>query len=67
MIYEYRCERCNEILEKEMSLIVYEKFGQNIEHNFECRGILKRIISPLNVHYKGSGWTIKSGKKNIQK
>ena len=53
-IYEYQCEDCGHVVEafQKMSdepLTVCEK----------CGGPLRKVLQPVAIHFKGSGWAKK--------
>lgn len=51
-IYEYKCQKCNEIYEV-LILNSSDNPPTNCEH---CGGNLVKIISKSDFHLKGAGW-----------
>lgn len=50
-IYEYRCDRCGHTFE------VFQKFSDApIESCEECGGPVAKVLYPVAVHFKGSGF-----------
>jgi putative FmdB family regulatory protein len=61
-LYEYRCEKCEEISE------TIQKFSDAPLTTCEaCGGKLERLLSASAIQFKGSGWYVNDyGKKNGQ-
>ncbi|MFP4081331.1 MAG: FmdB family zinc ribbon protein [Candidatus Aminicenantes bacterium] len=59
-LYEYRCLRCG------VSFEVLQKIGDSpLKKCLKCGGVLKKIISPPAIQFKGSGWYVTDySKKN---
>lgn len=52
-IYEYKCQICGSVLE------VLQKVNKpHLKNCPECGGLLKKILSPPAIQFKGSGWYI---------
>jgi putative FmdB family regulatory protein len=52
-IYEYKCEKCNEVFERWSNKI---RDGEWTEFCTHCGGVGKRIISLSSFQLKGEGW-----------
>ena len=52
-IYEYKCKKCGSILE-----ILQKLNDPPLEKCPECGGLLKKVISPPAIQFKGSGWYV---------
>lgn len=52
-LYEYACDRCDEHLEVKQSFAD----APLTEHD-GCGGGLRRVLSPVGIVFKGSGWYI---------
>jgi putative FmdB family regulatory protein len=53
-IYEYQCEKCEQI--HEIWEPIWEPTNGEEKHICECGGELKRILSVSNFQLKGDGW-----------
>ncbi|HEY3110233.1 MAG TPA: FmdB family zinc ribbon protein [Chloroflexota bacterium] len=52
-LYEYACASCNERLE------VRQRFSDApLTTHDGCGGVLRRILQPVGIVFKGSGWYI---------
>jgi putative FmdB family regulatory protein len=52
-IYEYKCERCNEVFE------VRQKFADEpVTVHENCGGAVRRLMSAPALQFKGTGWYI---------
>lgn len=52
-LYEYKCERCNEVFE------VMQKFADEpLSVHANCGGSVERLISSPALQFKGSGWYV---------
>jgi len=52
-IYEYQCERCNELFE------LIQKFSDEpLTTHEKCGGPVHRLVSAPAFHFKGSGWYV---------
>jgi putative FmdB family regulatory protein len=52
-IYEYECERCGRRLE------VFQHFSDEpVKTCSECSGPLRRVIQPVGIIFKGSGFYV---------
>ena len=52
-IYEYQCEKCNEITE------AFQRFSDKpLKKCPNCSGKLHKIISQSTFHLKGTGWYV---------
>ena len=50
-IYEYKCTRCGSLIE------VFQKVNDPpLEKCTKCAGLLKKILSPPAIQFKGNGW-----------
>jgi len=52
-IYEYRCEKCDNVFE-----VLQSGFDEREETCPKCKGVSKRIISNTSFVLKGSGWYV---------
>ncbi len=58
-IYAYKCETCGLTFEK------MQKFSDKpLTRCPECRGVVRRLIQPVGIVFKGSGWYITDSKKS---
>ena len=61
MIYSFKCQKCGEVGDINMSVATYERTNwDKICCDEPCFGELKRVWSDTPIHFKGSGWTVKS-------
>ena len=52
-LYEYKCLACGSSFE------VLQKVNEpRLKKCPKCRGLLKKVLSPPAIHFKGSGWYI---------
>ncbi len=52
-LYEYKCLKCGSVLE------VLQKFNEpHLKKCPTCGGLLKKVLSPPTIQFKGSGWYI---------
>jgi putative FmdB family regulatory protein len=59
-IYEYVCDACGNGFER------IQSFGDApLDTCPECSGSVRRIISPVGVIFKGSGWYITDSKRQL--
>jgi putative FmdB family regulatory protein len=49
-LYEYVCEKCGEIFE------VRQRMDDAPLDRHECGGKLEKLMSPVAIHFKGSGF-----------
>jgi len=59
-IYEYICQECGNDFERLQSFS-----DAPLEECPECRGRVRRVISPAGVIFKGSGWYITDSRRQI--
>jgi putative FmdB family regulatory protein len=58
-IYSYQCEKCGTRFDR------LQKFTDKpLTRCPECRGQVKRLIQPVGIVFKGSGWYITDSKKS---
>ena len=51
--YQYRCEDCSDEFEQ------FQKFSEDaLTECPSCQGFIRRVIGPVGVVFKGSGWYI---------
>ena len=56
--YHYRCATC------ENRFDAFQKFAEDpLTDCPECGGLVKRVIQPVGVVFKGSGWYINDSRK----
>jgi putative FmdB family regulatory protein len=56
--YSYRCAAC------ENRFDAFQKFAEDpLTDCPECGGLVKRVIQPVGVVFKGSGWYINDSRK----
>lgn len=56
--YHYRCAAC------ENRFDAFQKFAEDpLTDCPECGGLVKRVIQPVGVVFKGSGWYINDSRK----
>jgi len=60
-LYDYKCSQCGDIFE------VLQKITEDpLKHCPKCKGEIKRIISPVGIIFKGSGFHVTDyGKKTL--
>lgn len=52
-LYEYKCERCNEVFE------VMQRFSDEpLTVHDHCGGAVRRLFSAPALQFKGSGWYV---------
>jgi putative FmdB family regulatory protein len=59
-IYEYVCDSCGYDFERIQSFS-----AEPVQTCPECGGVVRRVISPVGVIFKGSGWYITDSKRQI--
>jgi len=52
-IYEYACKKCGEQFE-----VLQKMSDQPLRRCRACGGRLERLLSPVGIHFKGSGWYV---------
>ena len=57
-LFDYQCRRCNHIFENEHHLGEEPRVKCPV-----CKGIAKKLISPVGVMFKGSGFYCTDNKK----
>lgn len=61
MIYEYKCQKCGELKEFNLSVQEYSDINwEDVRCSETCDGELSKVWSDTPVHYKGHGWTVRS-------
>ena len=59
--YDFKCEICEEVVEYNLTLQEHEDLkNKEMTHNDSCNGKMKQTICYTPVHFRGSGWTVKS-------
>lgn len=58
-IYQYRCESCGVSFERIQSFS-----DQPLQHCPECDGSVHRVIQPVGVIFKGSGFYVTDNRRN---
>ena len=57
--YQYRCAACDNRFD------AFQKFADDpLTICPECGGLIKRVIQPVGVVFKGSGWYINDSRKS---
>ncbi|MBX3069941.1 MAG: zinc ribbon domain-containing protein [Thermomicrobiales bacterium] len=57
--YHYRCTECN------YSFDQFQKFSEDaLTVCPECQGLIKRVVQPVGIVFKGSGWYITDSRKS---
>lgn len=57
--YVYRCDSCNHQFE------LYQRMADDpLDTCPECQGKVRRVIHPVGVVFKGSGWYINDSRSN---
>ena len=52
-LYDYKCTQCSQIFE------VQQKISEEpLKYCPNCKGLLKRLISPAGIIFKGSGFHV---------
>ena len=52
-LYEYKCLKCGSVLE------VLQKVNEpHLKKCHKCGGLLKKVLSPPAIQFKGSGWYV---------
>lgn len=52
-IYEYACRKCGEQIE-----VLQKMTDPPLRRCPACGGRLERLLSPVGIHFKGSGWYV---------
>lgn len=52
-IYEYACRKCGEQIE-----VLQKMSDAPLRRCRACGGRLERLLSPVGIHFKGSGWYV---------
>lgn len=61
-IYEYECEYCSNRTE-----ILQKLSDPPLKECPQCKGSVRKVVSPAGLHFKGSGWYVTDyAKKNGQ-
>jgi putative FmdB family regulatory protein len=56
--YSYRCTACGHQFDK------FQRFSEDtLIECPECQGLIKRVVQPVGVVFKGSGWYINDSRK----
>jgi putative FmdB family regulatory protein len=58
-IYQYRCESCGVSFERIQSFS-----DQPLQHCPECDGSVHRVIQPVGIIFKGSGFYVTDNRRN---
>jgi putative FmdB family regulatory protein len=53
-LYDYRCSDCRQEVE-----VMHAIGGSGPEACTACGGVMKKLLSPPAIHFKGSGWAKK--------
>jgi putative FmdB family regulatory protein len=61
-LYDYKCTKCGHIFE------VMQKISEEpLKFCPQCKGLIKRLISPAGIIFKGSGFHVTDyGKKEVK-
>lgn len=61
-LYDYKCEKCGHIFE-----VMQKITAEPLKFCPECKGHIKRLISPAGIIFKGSGFHVTDyGKKEVK-
>ncbi|MBI3949181.1 MAG: zinc ribbon domain-containing protein [Acidobacteria bacterium] len=52
-IYEYACKKCGQQIE-----VLQKMSDPPLRRCRTCGGGLERLLSPVGIHFKGSGWYV---------
>lgn len=58
-IYQYRCESCGVSFERTQSFS-----DEPLQHCPECDGNIHRVIQPVGIVFKGSGFYVTDNRRN---
>lgn len=59
-LYEYICDQCGCSFERLQSF-----HEAPLEHCPTCGGLVRRVIAPVGVIFKGSGWYITDSRRQL--
>jgi putative FmdB family regulatory protein len=57
-LYDYKCSKCGYIFEVQQRIT-----EEPLKHCPKCKGVIKRLISPAGIIFKGSGFYVTDYKK----
>ncbi len=60
-IYTYSCDTCNAVLEKRQSFT-----DEPLKICDQCGGALRKVIHPVGIVFKGSGWYVTDSRSSKQ-
>ena len=52
-LYDYKCEKCSYLFEVKQRIT-----EEPLKHCPKCKGLVRRIISPAGIIFKGSGFHV---------
>ncbi|MBU0686765.1 MAG: zinc ribbon domain-containing protein [Candidatus Margulisbacteria bacterium] len=58
-LYDYKCKKCGYIFEVEQRMT-----DPKLKYCPECKGAVERLISPVGIIFKGSGFHVTDYKKD---